>query len=105
MLLSSCAKQLMEKALSSKHGICLTLDSPYDARSVRQKLYAARRKLRNQGQKEYDDLSFLFRNNRELWIIPRSKLSAETIVEHRGCRHLAESDLPESLILREKRRV
>lgn len=104
MLIETPPQELLEQALSSPSGLAITLDSPYDAKRVRRRLYAEREKLRANGNNSYNILSFLIRNQCELWIIPRDKLIKPRGIECNGSRRLVQNELPSHILSRGKTR-
>ncbi len=105
MLIETPSQELFDQALISDYGLALTLDSPYDARRVRRRLYAEREKLRAMGCLDYDCLSILIRNKRELWIIPRDRITQHNGVECLSLRDLGYNELPQRILSRGKSRA
>lgn len=105
MLIEMLPKDLFDRALHLEYGLRLTLDSTYDARRVRRKLYAEREKLRAKNVCDYDILSFIIQNHCELWIIQRDKVEEPASVEFLSINPLNEHDLPKGILSPGKRRV
>lgn len=94
---------IMQKAMTSEHGLALVFDYPYEAAMHRRRLYAEREKLRKAEETRFDNLSFLIKNKKELWVVLRSnKVSMVTI---QSLRPLQKEEIPKLILSRGKSRV
>lgn len=96
-------KEIMQKAVTTEHGLALVFDYPYQAAIHRRRLYAEREKLRKAKETRFDSLSFLIKNKKELWVVLRNnKVSMVTI---QSLRPLKKEEIPKLILSRGKSRI
>ncbi len=96
-------KEIMQKATTSEHGLALVFDYSYQAAMHRRRLYAEREKLRKAGETQFDNLSFLIKNKKELWVILRDNKAS--MVTMQSLRLLKKEEIPKLILSRGKSRV
>ncbi len=94
---------ILHDAISAKFGLVLVTPSYLHAKQLRRKLYAAREKLRLQGNNEFDCLSFIPQSNGELWLIRRD-VKPEKVLPEFTSRPLLREELPPRILARGKRK-
>ncbi len=65
---------LLQRALSSPHGVALDFDNWVKAEQARGRLYRLRSALRRAGDDSFDDLSLVMKPFGGLWIVRRDRL-------------------------------
>ncbi len=65
---------LLQRALSTPHGVALDFDDWVKAEQARGRLYRLRSALRRAGDTSFDDLSMVMRPYGGLWIVRRDRL-------------------------------
>ncbi len=93
-------KEIMQKATTSEHGLALVFDYSYQAGIQRRRLYAERDKLRKAGETRFDNLSFLIKNKKELWVVSRNNKT--TMVSIQSFRPLQKEEIPKLILSRGK---
>lgn len=69
-------KDILESALQTPHGIALHAEGLKETLKARRQFYIWREKARKEGQKDYDELSFIVWDEDQLLIVPRRNASA-----------------------------
>ncbi len=65
---------LLQRALSSPHGVALDFDDWVKAERARRRIYSLRDALRRSGDDSFDDLSLVVKPFGGLWIVRRDRL-------------------------------
>lgn len=95
---------LFQNALESPCGIALKTADHRTAKQLRRQLYAARELLREEGNCEADQLSFVAQVNGELWLVIRSPVKSQ-LKSVLSIRTLGENEAPRDLKPRGKSRL
>lgn len=98
-------QEIMGAALEAEYGLGLQSASRQEASKLRRQFYAARERLRTQGEKSYDILSFIITKDRELWIIPRTAIKPnQSSLEGIPIRPLNKHEMPDAILSRGRHR-
>lgn len=90
---------VLNDALESEFGIAIQFDNPMSAATFRRSLYAARHKVRQQGDDRFEGLSFVLTPDHEIRIIQREAFPSIPATRH-NWRPLTTDDAPEAFNVR-----
>lgn len=96
---------LLDQALSMDYGLSISAPTPSLAKHYKRKLYAARESLRKSGRKDYDTLSFVVRNQTEVWMMKRETVNSSSELYLLDSRTLDRAELPDRILSRGKSRI